>query len=442
MTRSVVGTAVAGVFFLATISTAFGQAQDGDQQKCINGINKAGAAVAKAQGKEHYGCLRAAGKNDLEGMTAQDCLTADVKGKVQKKRDKTGEVGTEDCIGAGDPDFGFTGAGNTNFSAETAELQLLSDIFGANLDAAVINCDTDDASKAACGCQQKVLKATDALFSKKAAEFLKCKKEVLKDGATSDAALAQCVEDPGTELSIAADTKGRIAKGIAGLDKAITKGCVEESVPSTGVFPNECDNLTGVPLRDCLDVLVECRVCQMINDIDGIWVDCDTFDNGVADASCASGTGPVPTPTPPFMSGDTFIEALPKSNGVFVYAGIDGLPGADSLCNTNFPGTHHCDYSELLVAEAAGELVGAQDINSNLVTSFWMIDTTEPNTTQCFDGGIRWSYGTAHTGVGGRFVTLNNGTGDLGAPSTNALPPAMPHMLICGAQQHWVGCCQ
>jgi len=431
--RSVVSiAAVAGVFLISS-STAFGQAQTDEQQACINKVNRAGTAVAKQQGKEHYACLRAAGKNDLVG-TAQDCLTADLKGRVAKKEVKTGETWTKYCQGAGDPDYGFTGVNNTNFSAETAEIQLIADVFGPNLDAAVINCETDDASKAACGCQQKVLKAVDALAAKKAAEFLRCKKEHLET-ATSATTLANCVEDAGTELSIAADTKLRIAKGIAGLDKAITKGCIEKAVTMVGVFPADCDNLTGVPLRDCLDTKVECRVCQMINDIDGTWVNCDAFDDGIVNASCASGVGPVPTPTPlppVFGSGPTIKGALLKSSGTFTYNAMNGLAGADSLCNATFAGTHACTYAELLTAESGGELVGAVDTGANVITSFWVIDAAEPDTTQCVAAGLDWNYATGHNGNGGKHVTLDNGTGDLGAPTS---------FLFNCTNQRWVGCC-
>lgn len=427
----VLSTAVASVFFLATASTVFGQAQIKEQQSCLNNINKAGVNVAKQQGKEQYACLRAAGKNDLVGMTAQDCLTADVKGRVQKKRDKTAAVDTKYCGGAGTPDFGFTGSGNANFAAETAELQLIADVFGSPLEAAVIDCDVD---KPGCLCQQKVFKSVEGLAAKKAAEFLKCKKAVLKAGGASATVLANCVEDAGTELSLAADTKGRIAKAIANVEKNITKACVEEGVTLVGVFPGECDNLTGTMLRDCLDTQVECRVCQMINDIDGLWVNCDQFDNGVADSSCDSGVGPEPTPTPEpmFGSGAIIKGVLPPSNGLFTYAGTPGLAGADSLCNTHFPGTTHCTFAELEAAEAAGELVGAVDINSNNVTSMWVIDGAQPNNKQCADtpGVLHWNYATVHNGNGGLSATLNNGTGALGA-AVNA---------GC-TQSHRVGCC-
>jgi hypothetical protein len=396
-------------------SPALAQVQNDNQQACLNKANKAGAAVAKAQGKEHAACLRAAGNGDLETPTAQACLTADLKGKVQKKEDKTVEIVTENCADV--PNFGFISAATVNASAIQAEFDLLGDVFGANLDAAVINCDTN---KDGCTCQQKVLKAVDKLAAKKVAEFLKCKKEVLDNGAASGPALGNCVSSPLTENSIAADTKGKIAKAIEGLNKVIADPCDLNGVTS-GAFPGSCNLLTGTMLRDCLDVLVECRVCQMINDVDGLSVNCDTFDNGAADSSCASGAGP----------GPTFVGALPVSSGRFTYSAIVGLAGADATCNTNFAGSHACTITELLTAEAAGELVGAMDTLANPVTVFWVIDSTLLPSQQCHQT-IPWDYATAHTGVGGTAATLTNATGDLGTPSSG---------LNC-FQSKWVGCCQ
>lgn len=423
-------TVVAGVFLFLTAPVAFAQQTKG-QQNCLNNVNKAGGNVAKQQGKQNSACLRDAGKNKLVAMTAQDCLTADVKGKVQKKKDKTVAAAAKHCTTP--PAFGFTGAANTNFSAEQAELDLVADAFGAGLDAAVISC---DANKDGCGCQQKVLKDVEKLAAKKVAEFVKCKKAALKAGASSSMALANCVDDAGTPGSIAADTKGKLSKAQANLNKSITKKCDEKGV-TAGAFPGKCDTLAGTALGTCLDVQVECRVCQMINDIDGIFVDCDTFDDGAVNASCASGTGPVPTPTP-VPGGTVFKKALLKSNGLFTYSAMAGLAGADFTCNSNFAGSHACTFSELQTAEGLGELVGAQDLSGNSVTSFWVIDAGQANNRQCVDGGaVVWHYATAHTGVGGMTVTLNNGTGALG--SVVGGPPGGVS-LNC-TQQHWVGCC-
>jgi hypothetical protein len=130
--------------------------------------------------------------------------------------------------------------------------------------------------------------------------------------------------------------------------------------------------------------------------------------------------------------------ALTATPGRFNYNLTVGLPGADSACNTNFPGTHACTYAELQSAEAAGDLDGLRDIGSNVVTGFWAIDPNAPGLQQCIDdaaGGsnLNWEYGTAHTPSRGQKVALTNATGVLGPLQTG---------LQCNfSGDSWVGCC-
>ena len=430
---------VATVFLvLASASGALGQAQSKNQQKCLNGINKDGSLVAKQQGKESLACIKDAGKGKLVG-TAQACLTADAKGKVQKKKDKTVQNEAKKCIEQ--PDFGHTGAAVVNDAAMQAELDLVADVFGPDLDAAVIDCDV---SKDGCGCQQKVSKSVEKQVATKLKEFLKCKKEALKNGATSAVALADCVNDAGTPGSIAADTKGKVAKGVEKIAKDVVKKCDEKGV--TDGFPGDCTGLSGSPLAVCLDVLVECRVCQMINEMDGLFVNCDLFDNGTADASCESGTGPTPTPTvsptptptptATFVPGTIFQGAIARTSGAWNYDGVNGLPGGEIECDDHFPGSHVCTYAELDAAEALGELVAAVDVNGLAVNTFWAVIPGAADLDQCISAPpgtpIRWFYATVHTGSMGNFATLNNGTGALG-------PVAGP--VSCAGNQFSVGCC-
>jgi hypothetical protein len=425
------------VLVLVSASGALGQQTSG-QQKCLNAINKDGAAVAKTQGKETIGCHKAKGTGKLVG-SAQICLSADAKGKVLKAKSKTTADETKNCGTA--PGFGYTSAATINGAAVQGELDLEQDIFGADLDAATLDC-TAPATKAGCQCQQKVLKDVEKLVDTKLAEFVNCKKAALKAGATSAQALRDCVDNASTAGSIAADTKGKIAKAVTKVGATITKSC-----PVTvGIFPGDCSAVTGAALATCLDVQVECRVCTIINEMDGIFVNCDLFDNGLADASCVSGTGPTPTPsltpTPTPTATATpqpgFKGALPATNGRFNYNLTLGLPGANSACNTNFPGTHVCTYLELQSAETAGDLVGAQDTTAALVTSFWAVDSSQPALQQCKDdalGGsnLNWEYGTAHTVSRGQKVALTNPTGALGPLQSSV------QCNISGAS--WVGCC-
>lgn len=416
------------------------QVQTSPQQACLNAVNKNGGAVAKTQGKENLGCVKAAGKNG--GSGAQACLTLDAKGKVAKAKGKTTAAATKSCTTA--PSYGYTSAAIANTAAQQASLDLVEDVYGANLDIAIYPCNLN---KAGCTCQATITKDVEALAAVKLATFVACKKAALKAGANSASALADCVNNAGTIGSIAADTKGKVAKALGKLNADIVKRCDGPGVSMTS-FPGICSGLGNGALGSCLDRQVECRVCQTINEMDGLFVNCDQFDNGVLDASCESGTGPTPTPTPTAMATPVpgFQGALTSTVGRFNYNLTVGLPGANAACNSNFPGSHACTLTELQAAESAGDLVGVQDIMGNTITSFWAIDpAANPLTTQCHDdvafpcpGGIcppghTWAYGTAHTPSRGQRVPLNNGAGTLGVLQTG---------LQCNfSGNSWVGCC-
>jgi hypothetical protein len=174
----------------------------------------------------------------------------------------------------------------------------------------------------------------------------------------------------------------------------------------------------------------------------------DKVDAFVADAANELDPPPVPPTTTTSTTGTTSTSttlppvelqgALPPTPGRFNYNLTLGLPGANAACNTNFPGTHACDYTELQAAEAAGDLDGLQDINATAVTRFWVIDPLAPILQQCNDdqvGGsdLNWEYGTADTPSRGRRVDLNNPAGTLGAVQMSV------QCNIAGTS--WVGCC-
>ena len=445
--RSSIPTMILGAAVLLLVSGlgAYAQLQSGGQQACLNAVNKNGAAVFKTQGKEHLGCLKGAGKGALTG-TAQACLTADTGGKVAKAKTKTTAAATKSCGTA--PNFGFTGATTVNASAQQADVDLVADIYGANLDAAVINC---SASKAGCTCQQKVSKDLEGLAAAKLATFVACKKAVLKAGATSSSALADCVNNGAMTGSITNDSKGKISKVFGKLIDDIIKACDTPNV-TAGAFPGNCNGVgIGGALALCLDRQVECRVCQAINEIDGLFVNCDLFDNGVADATCLSGTGPTPTPTATltptptptatFQPGTIFQGAIARTIGHWTYNAVNGLAGGDPECNDKYPGSHVCTASELLSAEALGELALAVDTNGLAIDHFWAVDPARPDLNQCISAPpgaiIRWAYATGHTSARGDFFQLNNATGDLGALNNGA----GTGVVCTGVNLFSVGCC-
>src|SRR5205085_9793977 len=115
-----------------------------------------------------------------------------------------------------------------------------------------------------------------------------------------------------------------------------------------------------------------------------------------------------------------------------------GLPGGEAACENSFPGSHVCTYAEL-VATPASSMTGLKDTSNTTVTSFWAVDPARPENGQCGatanPGAVRWTYATAHLGVGGDFVTLTNATGVLGSLSLGG-----GAVRNC-ATGKWIGCC-
>jgi len=116
-----------------------------------------------------------------------------------------------------------------------------------------------------------------------------------------------------------------------------------------------------------------------------------------------------------------------------------GLPAATAACEENFPGSHYCEYSEILASEGA-KLTGLEDINDDTVTEFWAIDPNQSLARQCGQslnqGAPPWTYNTAHIGVGGDFVELDSATGTLGT-----LEIGGGGLRNC-FDSKWVGCCR
>lgn len=245
--------------------------QTKDEQKCTNSMNLAGVKVAKAQGKEAGACLKRASKG--EEADAQACLTADTNGKVGKVLLKTPLIEADKC--APPAPFGFTSAAAVNSTGQAVPLDLVADIFGANLTPVVI-AGTD---RAGAGCQAAVLKTSQKLFETKAGAFLKCKKDALSGKTTlavSSPQLALCFD------TVAADAKGRVAKATAKITKALTDKCDETNIAAA--LPGAC--FGAADPAACMDLRTDCHLCRLFNAIDDLAVDCDLIDDQQANSSC------------------------------------------------------------------------------------------------------------------------------------------------------------
>ncbi|MFN2427285.1 MAG: hypothetical protein ABR587_12650 [Candidatus Binatia bacterium] len=258
------------VHFGGTVAAALADLQSPEQQACINSLNKAGAKVASTQGKENTTCVKRFAKETV--VDAQACLTADTKMIVSKAESKTVAADASKCSIA--PDFGRNSTAEINDSAVNEELALVSDLFGGDLNTALVTA-TNDAAAAAC--QAAAIKAWEKLAAAKRKVFLKCKKAGLKDGSIDSAATLELCLDT-------TETDAKVAKTAAKLVGVVADKCASTSV--SAAFPGEC---AAAPVfTDCVAVAVDCRLCRTINAMDDVSRDCDSHDDDQLNGSCGS----------------------------------------------------------------------------------------------------------------------------------------------------------
>ena len=252
-------------------------------QTCINKINSDGIKVQAAQLKVNDGCVSDAVKTQLNpGPTADTCIDADAKGQVGKKRAKTTSDITKKC--ATTPSIFFSGDVITNDAAEEASKDLLRDVFGATL-GALKSCDTNAAE---CACQVKVSNRVSKIVRAMGKIWLQCKKDAMTaggafapTGAISNAELEQCMTNGALGLSVQADTKGKVADATGQLQATASQFCgvgsVDEFAGGACAGFSAPPTLDATGLTTCLVNQAQCRFCEMINDFDGLAVDCDAW---------------------------------------------------------------------------------------------------------------------------------------------------------------------
>lgn len=269
--------AIAAAVAMVTLPThAAAQTQTRDQQSCINAMNKDSAKVSRAQHKDTARCLKLAGKGLLGLQTAQDCIEADGSGKVGVASSRTLADQIKRCSQT--PDFGYSGAVNSNQSAVEEAQALMADVFGTPLENAIL---TADGTK----CQGKVVSSISKIESAILKQFQRCVKDGLKSNAiTTPGTLEGCFD------SVAADLKGKIGKGKAKLLKTFISKCFGANPPIdiAGSFAGSCvgDAGSSSDLSTCVSNAVDCRACRMANLVDNVFRDCDLFDDDTANLSC------------------------------------------------------------------------------------------------------------------------------------------------------------
>jgi hypothetical protein len=160
-------------------------------------------------------------------------------------------------------------------------LGLTEELFGPDLDSALVLKDQDaEGAK----CQEVAHRWAHKVFDT-------VTKEVQKsvDGSLKGKTLPQA--DSASSLSLAAqnaleaDLKGKIVRAERKVADKIERACLGDLA---SLFPGTCSGSAGTAsdLAQCLSEAARCRGCKAAEGFGALTLDCEEFDNGLADSSC------------------------------------------------------------------------------------------------------------------------------------------------------------
>ena len=237
---------------------------------CILALNKAGEKLAKVIGKRLIGCVKDATRGALPGgVTADDCIVDDPKGKIARLRLKTDLVAFNKC--AVSPSFGAASSSAVNDAVEL--VMRAQDVFGPSLEAAIIPKAGDPDGAA---CQEAATKGLVKIALAQVKSFNRCKKHGLTRGLISSAGgLAGCYAELEGE---------RVAKAAARVERKVSRKC--ETTDVATAFPGKCASTTGSAFVGCLQTQARCGVCTALNGADRLDEPCHTYQDGVAIDFC------------------------------------------------------------------------------------------------------------------------------------------------------------
>ncbi|MFP6663142.1 MAG: hypothetical protein VCC00_02945 [Deltaproteobacteria bacterium] len=277
---------------------ALAQEQTKDQQKCIGSMAGYVVRINLTQARENAGCVKDYGKDKLGAQTVAECLEADRKERMLKLEAKIQEKQTDPdkgkCIGAAEPDFAFVSAAAMVAGVQPEQVAALADILGATPETLIVDA-TDRANRDAATCQNTILKTADKITATELKGFKSCVGKGLRartDAFSSAADLETCIDD--VKLAERAD------KAEAKLVKMIGKKCTEKGIDWDTVVGGACAaEADPTAYAACIRTAANCTACLEINGGYGLAIDCDLYDDGVANSTC----GGAPSPRGAFVDG-------------------------------------------------------------------------------------------------------------------------------------------
>ncbi|MFT4570480.1 MAG: hypothetical protein ACI8TX_001739 [Hyphomicrobiaceae bacterium] len=303
---------------MALAIPAAAQLQSDSQQDCINSLYKAGSKVGSTVAKEIGKCVQDAGKDKLGSLSAQDCLTADRKGKIGKTKVKAAGAAGNNC--SAPPTIGPSSSVSIN-NAFGGNVVRIGEVFGNPLDTALAASTGKNDDK----CQFGVAKSMEKVLKTTYKSLLRCVSSGFRDETIlSDATLGDCMD---------ALDQVKVAKLVAKGDRDVEKRCTSGDIAT--LFPGDCSSEAVGDFFPCVAERVSCGVCVTLVTAGGVSVDCDLIDDGLDNDSCAAGPE-FPDITDDYVAGDvSYVDTV----------SLPALPGGVPTCCRDF-GTSSRDFIE------------------------------------------------------------------------------------------------
>jgi hypothetical protein len=263
------------------------------QRRCLVGLAKAAARVAREQAQDAESCVHAFARSraaklgrDSQPRTAAACLENDVSGDVSRALARTLRRDAARCLDKPEqlPDFAYRGAGPTNGGARGQTTALAEDLFGGDLDATL---ELTTSAPGSAACQEAVVDGAGAVLAQAMKLVASAEAKALAGSRTEAPVRSTAELEDALLAAFAGGQHAGLERARGTLHRGVQRHCIATEVAIAGLFPGVCATATTVvDLAECAERAALCRVCRAQNAIAGLALDCDLFDDGVPDLTC------------------------------------------------------------------------------------------------------------------------------------------------------------
>lgn len=234
-------------------------------------MNEAGERVAKYASKAVVACLK-------YGDESKKCLAAEEK--LERAVALTEEAERRHCDPKNLPDWAYTSAGQVAQSAGLGVYVTYRSLFGENGETDSIKCEVSLA--------ESTRKILDDLFKTGS----KGKRRTLAEEPATPVALQEgvlyVVDQEGGQLRSAFSRVKKALKKCTDVDlETVVPGCFNGEAPSARSRPPKLPDLEALEIAECISTRTRCGWCQAFNGMDDLTIDCDEWDDGKINGSCA-----------------------------------------------------------------------------------------------------------------------------------------------------------